>query len=459
MIAIESSILNQIEKIVGSKYLITKSDLLYNYSKDCTSNKEVVPSAVVLPKNTQEISDIITLCNETKTSVTVRGGGTGVSGGALSNHKGIILSLERLNNIIEINKVDRIAIVESGVITQDLRDAVLKEGLNFPQNISSASSCFIGGNVAVASGSPKSLKYGATKNYVVNLEVVLPNGSIIWTGKNVSKNATGYNLTQLFTGSEGTLGIITKVVLRLVPPMKELVLMVPFTDINNLFRCVKHFFEKGYSASSIEFIDTVGFKLASQFLDNTFRTTSDVQGILWIELEGEYPEKLMDRAIEIGEFVNLYTKEEVHIADTPTEVKKLWEMRSKVGEAVINHTFFRDVDIVVPRSKVDQMYEAIVIIANKYNFDYTVFGHIGDGNFHVNIFQRKQQTIEEWETNIAIWVKEIFFKALELGGTISGEHGIGKTNLPYIEDAIPTNQLKIMNDIKKLFDVNQILNQ
>ena len=458
MIAIESSILNQIEKIVGSKYLITKSDLLYNYSKDCTSNKEVVPSAVVLPKNTQEISDIITLCNETKTSVTVRGGGTGVSGGALSNHKGIILSLERLNNIIEINKVDRIAIVESGVITQDLRDAALKEGLNFPQNISSASSCFIGGNVAVASGSPKSLKYGTTKNYVVNLEVVLPDGSIIWTGKNVSKNATGYNLTQLITGSEGTLGIITKVVLKLVPPMKELVFMVPFTNINNLFKCVKHFFEKGYSASSIEFIDAVGFRLASQFLDNTFHTTSDVQGVLWIELEGEYPEKLMDRAIEIGEFVNLYTKEEVHIADTPTEVKKLWEMRSKVGEAVINHTFFRDVDIVVPRSKVDQMYEAIVIIANKYNFDYTVFGHIGDGNFHVNIFQRKQQTIEEWETNIAIWVKEIFLKALELGGTISGEHGIGKTNLPYIEDAISSHQLELMKNIKTLFDRNEIIN-
>ncbi|XRE44271.1 hypothetical protein ACIVBQ_002475 [Tenacibaculum discolor] len=459
MIAIESSILDQIEKIVGNKYLITKSDLLYNYSKDCTSNKEVVPAAVVLPKSTQEISEIIKLCNETKTSVTVRGGGTGVSGGALSDNKGIILSLERLNKIIEVNKVDRIAIVESGVVTQDLRDAVLKEGLNFPQNISSASSCFIGGNVAVASGSPKSLKYGTTKNYVVNLEVVLPDGSIIWTGKNVSKNATGYNLTQLFTGSEGTLGIITKVVLRLVPPMKELVLMVPFTNINNLFKCVKHFFEKGYSASSIEFIDTVGFKLASQFLDNTFLTTSNIQGVLWIELEGEYPEKLMDKAIEIGEFANLYTKEEVYIADTTIEVQKLWEMRSKVGEAVINHTFFRDVDIVVPRSKVDEMYEAIVIIANKYSFDYTVFGHIGDGNFHVNIFQRKQQTIEQWESNIAIWVKEIFLKALELGGTISGEHGIGKTNLPYIEDAIPTNQLKIMNDIKKLFDPNQIINQ
>lgn len=459
MVAIESSVLDKIEKIVGSKYLLTNPDSLYNYSKDCTSNKEVIPTAVVQPKNTQEVSEIITLCNETKTKITVRGGGTGVSGGALSYYQGIILSLERLNKIIEINKVDRIAIVESGVITQDLREAVLNEGLNFPQNISSASSCFIGGNVAVASGSPKSLKYGTTKNYVVNLEVVLPDGSIIWTGKNVSKNATGYNLTQLFSGSEGTLGIITKVVLKLVPPMKELVFMAPFTDINNLFKCVKHFFEKGYSASSIEFIDAVGFKLASQFLENTFHTTSDVQGVLWIELEGEYPEKLMEKAIEIGEFVNQYTKEEVHIADTPTEVKKLWEMRSKVGEAVINHTYFRDVDIVVPRSKVDQMYEAIVIIANKYNFDYTVFGHIGDGNFHVNIFQKKQQTIEEWESNIAIWVREIFLKALELGGTISGEHGVGKTNLPYIEEAIPTNQLKIMNDIKKLFDVNQIINQ
>ena len=370
----------------------------------------------------------------------------------------MILSLERLNKIIEINKVDRIAIVESGVITQDLRYAVLNEGLNFPQNISSASACFIGGNIAVSSGSPKSLKYGATKNYVVNLEVVLPDGRIIWTGKNVSKNATGYNLTQLFIGSEGTLGIITKAVLKLVLPMKELVLMIPFTKIDNLFTCVQQFFTKGYAASSIEFIDGVGFKLASHYLDNSYHTKSKIEGILWIEIEGEYSDKLLDRALEIGEHINEYTEEEIRVADNPSEVKALWEMRSKVGEAVINHTFFRDVDIVVPRSKIDKMYKAIVIIAEKFNFNYTVFGHVGDGNFHVNIFQNKIQTIQQWEDNIAIWVKAIFLKALELGGTISGEHGIGKINLPFISDAISNDQIELMNNIRKLFDKNKIIN-
>lgn len=457
MIENKLSILDEIRTIVGSKYLITKPELLYKYSKDCTSNKVTPPSAVVLPQNTQEISKIIAICNETKTAITVRGGGTGVSGGALSAHSGIILSLERLNKIIEINAVDRIAIVESGVITKDLKDAVLKEGLNFPQNISSADSCFIGGNVAVSSGSPKSLKYGTTKNYVVNLEVVLPDGRIIWTGKNVSKNATGYNLTQLFSGSEGTLGVITKVVLKLVPPMKELVLMVPFSKIENLFICVQQFFAKGYSASSIEFIDGVGFKLVSQYLDNSYHIKPTAEGILWIEIEGDYPDKLLDEALKISRHINEYTQEEIHVADNPSEVKALWKMRSKVGEAVINHTFFRDVDIVVPCSKIDEMYKAIVIIANEFNFNYTVFGHVGDGNFHVNIFQNKEQTIEQWEADIVVWVKEIFLKALELGGTISGEHGIGKINLPYIEEAIPTARI-IMDNIKKTFDKNQIIN-
>lgn len=458
MISCKTDIINAIIEIVGRDYVLTNTELLYNYSRDCTSDEETTPSAVILPKDEKEISKILKICNETKTSITVRGGGTGVSRGALSEKDGLILSLERLNKIIEINKIDRIVTVESGVITQDLRNAVLKEGLNFPQNISSANASFIGGNIAVSSGSPKSLKYGTTKDYVINLEIVLPNGDIIWTGKNVTKNATGYNLTQLFTGSEGTLGIITKVVLKLVPPMKELLLMIPFSEIESLFECVQQFFVKGYDASSIEFIDNVGFELVTKFLNKNQWNHKDIEGILWVELEGLDSEKLMEQAIEISEYFSAFTKEEISIADTPKELKNLWEMRSKVGEAVINHVFFRDIDIVVPRSKIDVMYQSISQIAKKYDFGYTVFGHVGNGNFHVNIFQDKQSSKKQWEDNLGIWVKAIFLKALELGGTISGEHGIGKINLPYLEDAMSNNQINIMNDIRALFDKNRIIN-
>lgn len=458
MTGCETNIINSIIEIVGSEYVLTNVDLLYNYSRDCTSDEETIPSAVILPKDEKEISEILKICNETKTGITVRGGGTGVSRGALSAKNGLILSLERLNKIIEINKIDRIVTVESGVITQDLRNAVLKEGLNFPQNISSANACFIGGNIAVSSGSPKSLKYGTTKDYVINLEIVLPDGRIIWTGKNVTKNATGYNLTQLFTGSEGTLGIITKVVLKLVPPMKELLLMIPFSKIENLFECVQQFFVKGYDASSIEFIDRVGVELVSKFLNKNQWNHKDIEGVLWIELEGKDSEKLMEEAFEISQHICQYTKEEISIANTQNEVKTLWEMRSKVGESIIHHVFFRDIDIVVPRSKIDEMYQSISITAKTYDFKYTVFGHVGNGNFHVNIFQDKESSKKKWEDNLAIWVKVIFLKALELGGTISGEHGIGKINLPYLQDAMSDDQRNIMNDIKMLFDKNKLIN-
>ncbi|MFW0738276.1 FAD-binding oxidoreductase [Flavobacterium sp. T12S277] len=458
MTGCQTDIINAIIQIVGREYVLTNAELLYNYSRDCTSDEEKIPSAVILPKDEKEISKILKICNETKTSITVRGGGTGVSRGALSETNGLILSLERLNKIIEINKIDRTVTAESGVITQDLRTAVLNEGLNFPQNISSANACFIGGNIAVSSGSPKSLKYGTTKDYVINLEIVLPDGTIIWTGKNVTKNATGYNLTQLFTGSEGTLGIITKVVLKLVPPAKELLLMIPFSKIEKLFECVQQFFAKGYEASSIEFIDQTGVKLASEFLDKKQWNHETTKGLLWIELEGTASDKLMEQAIQISEFIGEYTQEEISMADTQNGVKALWEMRSKVGEAVIHHVFFRDIDIVVPRSKIDEMYRSIAGIAKKYDFEYTVFGHVGNGNFHVNIFQDKQTDKKEWEDQLAIWVKAIFLKALELGGTISGEHGIGKINLPYLEEAMSHHHITIMKDIKALFDKNSIIN-
>ncbi|MFB6453960.1 FAD-binding oxidoreductase [Chitinophaga sp. Hz27] len=451
-------LLNKLRVIVGEGNIITDLDAMQHYALECTLNKLHMPAAVVIPATTEEISAIAALCNENRVPLTVRGGGTGVSGGTLSPAKGIILSLERLNRIIEINKIDMIAVVEAGVVTKVLQEAVLEEGLCFPQNISSAAACFIGGNVAVASGSPKSLKYGPTRNYVLNLEVVLPNGNIIWTGKNITKNATGYNFTQLFAGSEGSLGIITKVVLKLVPPTEEILVLIPFNDINRLFDCVHHLFLHHFSASSIEFVDKPGYELVADFLQTKLPAASTLDGLLWIELEGKNTDLLMMELEMLSGLISSFTTEEMLVAQSESEIRRLWSLRSRIGDAVINRSTFRDVDIVVPRSCIHQMYTAIKAIAGAHHINYTAFGHIGNGNFHINILRENIADEEQWEILLNDVISRIFDAAIALGGTLSGEHGTGKYQLPYLEKAISASQLDLMKQIKLVFDPNSILN-
>ncbi|WP_340067245.1 FAD-binding oxidoreductase [Ascidiimonas aurantiaca] len=451
-------LIEALKKAVGERKVITEPSQMHTYSRDCTSDEEQVPDAVLLPSSAEEVSEIVKICNKTHTPVTVRGGGTGVSKGSLSYRGGIVLSTEKLNRIIEINTIDRLAVVECGVTTAHFQEALSEHRLCFPQNISSAASCTIGGNIAVSSGSPKSLKYGPTRNYLLNMEVVLPDGEIIWTGKNISKNATGYNLTQLIAGSEGSLGIITKVVLQLVSPVQEILIMVPFADINRLFECVHCFFKEGHSASSIEFIDKTGYELVSKFLDKKIQTAKPIDGVLWMEFEGKDRDALLEEVMQLGEMIARYTSEEIFVAQTAPEIKDLWLMRSRLGEAVINHTFFKDVDVVVPRSKIHKMYEVLAGVTARYSLKYTALGHIGNGNFHINIFQESNYSKEHWEVNIHKSVAEIFSKAVELGGTLSGEHGIGKAHLPFLPLVFSEYQLQLMNRIKTVFDKNNILN-
>jgi glycolate oxidase len=299
MNAQQQSALDELMQVVGIPYLITLPEELCNFSRDCASGRLTIPLAAVLPGTVEEIAAVVKICNKYKLRLSAMGGGTGVSGGALAEKDGVVLSLRRLDNIVEINKIDRTVTVEAGVITGVLQQKLLEHGLCFPQNISSAGSCSIGGNVAVSSGSPKSLKYGATKNFVLNLQVVLPDGEIIWTGKNITKNATGYNLTQLFVGSEGSLGIITKVVLQLTVPLFEVLLMVPFSHIDRLFDAVHQLFLRQFSPSSIEFIDRTGYQLASAHLQYHIPSKNEIDGVLWIELEGRYKDKLLEDAAEI----------------------------------------------------------------------------------------------------------------------------------------------------------------
>jgi glycolate oxidase len=449
--------LETLRSIVGDRYFLSDPEIMGNYVYECTTGSVCIPSAVLIPGSVGEISAIAKICNDNLIPVTIRGGGTGVSKGAVAYHKGMILSMERLNTIISIDKINRMVIAEAGVITKTLQDAVAREGLSFPQNISSAAGSFIGGNIAISSGSPKSLKYGPTKNFVLNLEVVLADGTIIWTGKNVSKNATGYNLTQLFAGSEGTLGIITKVVLQLVPPVEEILAVIPFPAIDKLFDFVHHFFIEGLSASSMEFIDGKGYELVSGYLGRIIEADFPIQGLLWVELEGRDREALLNDMAAIADHVRQFTSGEVFIGQTADEIRALWDMRARIGNAIMNHSRFRDIDIVVPCSKIHEMHTAILRIADSLGLTYTILGHVGNGNFHVNVL-RGDLAEERWEEITRKAVHRIFTVTAGLGGTLSGEHGIGAAHVPYLSLAISDQELSYMDKIKKIFDKNNILN-
>lgn len=457
MDTIPTAILQQLQSIVGASHVLTDPESLYSYSYDVLSRKVFLPLAVLLPASTGEISAVMRVCNEQRIPVTVRGGGTGVSGGAIPCSGGIVLSMARLDRIIALNTIDRTVTAEAGVVTGKIREAAVAAGLVFPQNISSAGSSFIGGNVAVCSGSPKSLRYGSIRQLVVNLEVVLADGRVMWTGRNVTKDATGFNLTQLFVGSEGSLGIITKVVLQLTPAVTELLAMVAFSSLDALFDCVYRLFKEGCSPSAMEFIDARGYQLVSRLLGRSAPASRPVEGLLWIELEGKDDRVLLDELLAISELVRCYTDEDISIGQTRQEIDSLWEMRARAGDAVMAVSAFRDIDISVPRSTIKEMYAALRSITAHTGIPFTLLGHIGDGNFHINLLQMDIPAAE-WEEKVTAVISRVFESAIKMGGTISGEHGIGSVHLPHLPVALGPCNLEYMKAIKRLFDNNNILN-
>jgi glycolate oxidase len=280
--------LSQFKKIVGDQYVFVDEEVLNNYASDETEDLHFLPDVVIKPGDATEISGILKICNQYKIPVTPRGAGTGLSGGALPHLGGVLLSVERLNKIIEIDERNLQAITEPGVITEVLQDAVKERGLFYPPDPSSRGSCMIGGNIAENSGGPKAVKYGVVKDYVLNLEVVLPTGEITWTGANVLKNATGYNLTQLLVGSEGTLGIVTKAVLKLIPlPKYDLLMLVPFKNPENACAAVSAIFTAGYTPSAMEFMERDALEWVMRFVDNSIvPIADDIQAHLLIEVDG-----------------------------------------------------------------------------------------------------------------------------------------------------------------------------
>jgi len=447
-------------QIVGEKYVLADEESMLDYSHDETEDLHYLPEVVLKPRTTQEISAILKICNRDHIPVTPRGGGTGLSGGALPNLGGVLLSTERFNSIINIDERNLQVTTESGVITEVLQDAVKEKGLFYPPDPSSRGSCFIGGNIAENSGGPKAVKYGVVKDYVLNIEMVLPTGEIIWTGANVLKNATGYNLTQLVVGSEGTLGIVTKIVLRLIPmPKHDLLMLVPFRSAENACAAVSAIFSAGYTPSGLEFMERDALEWVSKFVDSsTLSIGLDVQAHLLVEVDGNNLDVLMQEIEGIAAIVSGYDCGEILFADDTQQKAELWKLRSRVGEAVKAHSIYKEEDTVVPRAELPVLLKGVKEIGKKYGFHSVCYGHAGDGNLHVNII-RGELTDEQWNGSVKDGIREIFLLVKQLGGTISGEHGVGLVQKEFMSILFNETQMRLMKEIKKIFDPNQILNR
>lgn len=455
---INEEVLKKLEDVLGKNYVCADQESVLNYNHDYTEDLKFNPEVVLKPRTSGEVAKILKIANAHNIPVTPRGAGTGLSGGALPVFGGMILSTERMNSIIEIDERNLQCTVEPGVINQNLRDAVEAKGLFYPPDPASRGSCFIGGNLAECAGGPKAVKYGVTKDYVLNCEVVLPTGEIIWTGANVLKNSTGYNLTQLMVGSEGTLGIITKVVLKLIPlPTENLLMMVPFRTAERACEAVSAVFKSGIVPSAMEFMERDALKFVMKVTDVKVPLPDYVQAHLLIEVDGNDKDVLFKECEKISEVLYGFDCEEILFADNAQQKADLWRARRTVGEAVKAHSIYKEEDTVVPRAELPVLLKGVKEIGIKYGFSSVCYGHAGDGNLHVNII-KENMSDDDWNRKVPLGIREIFELCVKLKGTISGEHGIGLVQKDYMPIALNQTQIDLQKGIKKLFDPNLILN-
>jgi len=451
--------LNFLREIVGEDFVLTDDENLYHYGHDETEHLVYLPDVIVKPACTAEVSAILRFCNEHLIPVTPRGAGTGLSGGALPQLGGVVLSTERLNKIIEIDERNLQVTTEPGVITEVLQNAVKEKGLFYPPDPSSRGSCFIGGNIAENSGGPKAVKYGVVRDYVLNLELVLPTGEVIYTGANVLKNSTGYNLTQLMVGSEGTLGIVTKIILKLIPlPKYDLLILAPFHSLEKASEAVSAIFRAGFTPSGLELVEIDALQITSQMVDNhAVPVTDDIAAHLIVEVDGNNMDVLMNDMEAIATLLTAYEAGEIFFADDAQQKAELWKLRRRVAEAVKIAGYTIEEDTVVPRAELPALIKGVKELGKLHHFKAVCYGHAGDGNLHIRI--KKEGTDNSFgDAEMTKCLRALFELVNQLGGTISGEHGIGLVQKGYMDIVFAETNLRLMREIKKVFDPNNILN-
>ncbi len=449
----ERKIIDEIIAVVGTENVLASLEERKCYSFDGRIDGGI-PDLVVFPSSAQDVSRILTLANTHLFPVIPRGQGTGLTGGSVPVKGGVILSFPRMNRILEIDTENLVTVVEPGVITFLLQEEVAKKGLFYPPDPASYKYSSIGGNVAECAGGPNSVKYGVTRDYVLGIEVVLPTGEILNLGVRTMKGVVGYDMTRLFVGSEGTLGVITKIILKLIPlPETKATILALFGEVEDAARSVSAIIAAKIVPSTMEFMDKASIRCSEQASPMGF--PEGVGGLLLIEVDGS-KESVVSQAAKIETIVRQHGAVRCDLTNDPVEADKLWHARRTLSQALYNLAPFKIAeDVVVPRSAIPTYIRSLERMQRHFGMPILSFGHAGDGNFHVNLMI---EDTPEYRARAEEAVKEIFAEAIKLGGTMSGEHGIGLSKAPYLGMELSPDAIAAMKRIKKLFDPNGILN-
>lgn len=448
-------VLDKLRSAVGADHVLVDKDSLKRYATDATNVIFKMPEVVVKPGSTEETARVLRLCNEARIPVTPRGGGTGLSGAALPVKGGVILSLERMTRILEVDRESLAAVVEAGVTTQVLQEAVEAVGLFYPPDLPTSGSSTLGGNIAHNAGGTRAVKYGVTRDWVLGCEAVLPTGEVIRFGGKLVKSSTGYNLTQLLVGSEGTLAVVTQLVLRLRPfPEHSWTLVAPFADMHSAARLGPELFRMGVIPRTLELMERAAIQAVEEKTGESYALGAGGVVVL-VEVDGTDPGAVETEAQKVGEACARLASGDVMVCDTPAKVQRIWKLRDSFGE-ILRPRISRAPDIVVPRSKVPDFFKALDVIRKKYPaFETISFGHAGDGNIHLMVLKGNTA---QWRDTVNKAVEEVYRQVVALGGTISAEHGIGSVNREYLKLAFTPEEIGLMKRIKAAFDPNWILN-
>lgn len=450
----EKQLIEVICSLVPSNRVFTELSERYSYSYDASFG-EYLPDVIIQPKNAKEIAALIKLANEYKIPVYPRGAATSLSGGSLAVEGGMVLDMSQFEKKLIIDRENLLAITSPSIITADIHKQAEEVGLFYPPDPSSSHVSTIGGNLLENSSGPKGLKYGTTKEYVIGLEMVTPTGEIIRTGGNTVKNVTGYDLTRLIVGSEGTLGIVTEATLRLIPkPLARKTLLASFNRLVDSGHAITKILSSGILPSAMELMDRSCIQAVENYEPSGLPT--DAEAIVIIEVDG-HPAAIEEEITKCEAICFTMGSSNVKVAKTDAERNDIWKARKMVSPAItqMGPTKISE-DATVPRSQIPVMMERLHRIREKYQLNLVVFGHAGDGNLHPNIITDKRNTEEMKRVEDA--VSEIFEAAIELGGTLSGEHGIGILKAPYMEMELGKEGLLMMKKIKEAWDPNNILN-
>jgi glycolate oxidase len=461
--AVTKEIAEKLAEIVGPKNIVFgDSDRLEPYSHDETAEKAYahMPEIVVKPSGTEEVSAIMRLASERRIPVTPRGAGSGLSGGCVPQMGGIVLSTERMNRILEIDLDNLMVVAQPGVVTNSINEALKKDGLMFAGYPMSLETCFLGGNVAENAGGGKAVKYGVTSRYICGLEIVLPSGDVMELGGKLRKDVTGYDLIHLVTGSEGTLAVITKITLSLLPvPKYRAVLLASFHDVPQAIKAVPEIIRGARIVpTSIEYMDRASIVATCSYLNETI-PYGDSGAMLLIEVDGSSRDQVFEDYVRIGDVCEAGGAEPIYVADNRTTMDRIWNVRRNIAEALKMKNPRQSLeDVVVPTAGIPGFMDGLEIVSKKFDVEIPCYGHAGDGNMHATVIKPDPWSEQEWASKLDSILRELYGLVERLGGRISGEHGIGNKRKKYIGINLDEATIALMKRIKTAFDPEGILN-